>query len=92
MDKENAKNILAKELAKYRSYSYSSLVEKIGTVDTFEVGDSYQLEIEFRWDDRPDGDIRVVAGIDDGGWRAFLPITESFIMNHKGSFVDEAAT
>lgn len=92
MDKENAKRLLAEVLAKYRLQSYGSLVEKIGTVELLELDGSYQVEIEFHWDDKPDGNIRAVASIDDGGWRALVPLTDSFIMNQQGGFVDEAAT
>jgi len=30
-----------------------------------------------------------MASIDDGGWRAFAPLTRSFIKRADGSFVDE---
>jgi len=30
-----------------------------------------------------------LVSIDDGGWRAFFPTTESFIMAPNGSFVGE---
>jgi hypothetical protein len=50
----------------------------------------YQLETEAVWDGRKDGDLRVVASIDDGrGWRAFCPLTEGFIIAPDGSFVGE---
>jgi len=32
------------------------------------------------WDGRPGGDIRVLASIDDGGWRAFFPLTETLVV------------
>ena len=52
-------------------------------------GASYQVDIQVRWDDEPNGDIRVLAGIDDGGWRAFAPLTEDFILGPDGRFVGE---
>ena len=33
--------------------------------------------------------LRVMGSIDDGGWRAFVPLTQSFIMACDGSLVDE---
>jgi hypothetical protein len=42
------------------------------------------LEIQCFWDDRADGDIRVMGSIDDGGWRAFVPITDGFMMTPEG--------
>ena len=50
---------------------------------------SYQGEIRVFWDAEPDGAIRVMASIDDGGWRAFVPLTEDFILAPDGTFVGE---
>jgi hypothetical protein len=38
------------------------------------------LETQIVWDDKPGGDVRVLASIDDGGWRAFVPLCDSLIM------------
>ena len=38
------------------------------------------VEISAMWDDKSIGDIRVVALIDDGGWPAFVPVCDSFII------------
>lgn len=43
-------------------------------------------EVQAFWDDEPDGAIRVMASIDDGGWRAFVPLTEDFILAPDGTF------
>src|SRR5438874_858878 len=48
-----------------------------------------RVEVEALWDDRPDGNVRVMGSIDDGGWRAFVPLTESFVMACDGSLVGE---
>jgi hypothetical protein len=42
-------------------------------------GADYQIEVLFLWDDAPRGHVRVMASIDDGGWRAFVPLTRSFV-------------
>ena len=42
------------------------------------------------WDAHPNGNVRVSAGIDDGGLRAFLPLTSDFIKAPDGSFVGES--
>ena len=94
MDKKEAKRILAEELAKYRSRSYEKLKRLVSDVDAYTViGDSgadYQIEIEAVWDNNmPDGDLRVIAGIDDGGWRAFCPLTDDFVISPSGDFVVE---
>lgn len=93
MNKEEARSILVDSMERYRKRTYSELRCMIGDVENDNVvGQSrteYQLEFQVVWDDMPDGDLRVVASIDDGGLRAFMPLTESFIMNPFGEFVDE---
>ena len=95
MDKTEAKALLASELQKYRARGYSELRERIGSHDDYDVtapsGRRYQIEVNFFWDDRPDGDIRVGGSIDDGGWRAWIPVTDSFILSSTGRFVGEGA-
>lgn len=90
---EEAKEILAEELEKWRSRSYADLVTTIGEQAIKEVegksGVKYQIEIEVVWDDRHNGNLRVLGAIDDGGWRAFSPVTDDFILAPDGSFVDE---
>ena len=54
-------------------------------------GKQYQVEIEFFWDGKPDKNIRVMGAIDDGGLRAMMPLTESFILSPDGTFVGEDA-
>jgi hypothetical protein len=93
MDKEKARAVLAEALRPYRAKSYAALRDLIGQVDVYQIanpdGSDFQIEIEAFWDDKPDGDIRVMGGVDDGGWRAFLPLIDDFIMAPDGSFVGE---
>ena len=93
MNNADARRLLSKQLAVFRSESYERLVTRIGENKTTEVtapcGRTYQVEIQFFWDDGATGDIRVVGAIDDGGIRSFVPLTDSFIMNSHGDFVDE---
>ena len=49
----------------------------------------YQIETSVFWDGAKDRDLRVIVSIDDGGWRAFAPMTDDFIMAPDGSFVGE---
>jgi hypothetical protein len=56
---------------------------------TCDSGTWYQGEVQVMWDDKPDGAIRVMASIDDGGCRAFVPLTDDFILAPDGTFVDE---
>jgi len=87
MDKKEAREILAEHLGRYRAKTYSDLLPLVEAkqVDAFEVrgpsGTEYQLEFQFFWDSKAGGDIRVVGAIDDGGWRAYCPLSESFILS-----------
>lgn len=93
MDKTEAKDVLNRELEPYRARSYGQLVTLIGEPVVFEKagrsGTQYQIEIEAFWDNQPNSDVHVMGSIDDGGWRAFIPLTVSFIMTPGGAFVGE---
>lgn len=93
MDKSEARAVMAAQLDRYRAMSYAALRELIGETDAVEAagpsGAAYQVEIQVMWDDQPDGDLRVHAGIDDGGWRAFSPLTDDFLMAPDGTLVGE---
>jgi hypothetical protein len=84
MDNEEAIDLLERELERFRGQSYAQLMRRIPEDSlVYERsgagGKKYQVEIQFLWDDRPGGNIRVMGSIDDGGWRAVLPLTRSFI-------------
>lgn len=82
MDKKEARRILAQELAKYRRETYADLQRLFKEVDAYEVtapsGANYQIEIQAVWDDKPNGNLRVMGGIDDGGLRAYAPLTDVY--------------
>ena len=65
----------------------------LGDIETFQIngeaGVQYQVEFQAFWDDNLKQNIRISGAIDDGGWRAFSPITDSFIVAPDGSFVGE---
>jgi len=94
VDRAEASRILEGELALFREESYEELVRRV-SADSLHceragaAGSPYQVEIQFLWDGAPGGDILVMGSIDDGGWRAFLPLTRSFIKAADGSFVGE---
>ena len=93
MNKEEAKILLNTLLAKYRAKTYNDLQYLLNEQDTSEVeaesGAKYQLEIEAVWDDKKDGNLRVMGAIDDGGLRAFMPLTNHFIISPNGEFIGE---
>lgn len=43
-------------------------------------GKTYQVETSAFWDRDANGPIRVIVAIDDGGWRAFVPLTADDII------------
>lgn len=94
MDKGEASELLAKELEEWRAHSYSDLTSHIDSEPSTKEakgksGVTYQIEVEVFWDSKPQGDLRVLGAIDDGGWRAFSPLTDDFIVSPDGSFVGE---
>jgi hypothetical protein len=92
MDKAEAQQLLAAKLAELRRLSYAELLrykEPEGFEVTGPSGSWYQFEVQAFWDDPKQRHLRVLVSIDDGGWRAFLPWTDSFIIAPDGSFVGE---
>jgi hypothetical protein len=84
----------AQELDKLRRLSYSDLRDRfLNQQESFELpgpsGGSYQIELQAFWDDKRGGNLRVMGCIDDGGWRAFAPLGDSFIVAPDGSFVGD---
>ncbi len=93
MNKKEASEILGEVVATLRRLSYEQLLQFRGEPDVREiVGDSgtwYQVEVMAFTDDPKSGNLRVSFGIDDGGWRAFFPLTGDFIIAPDGTFVGE---
>lgn len=94
MNNQEARTVLASVLTPYRDHSYVQLCVMIGQPKrvlraTGPSGVEYQIDIDAYWDSRSGGDVRVFGCIDDMGWRAFLPLTDSFIKAPDGSFVGE---
>jgi hypothetical protein len=83
MDEREGRAVLSAVLAGYRAWPYARLSGMVGRVETAEVaGDSgvaYQVEVQFLWDDRPGGRVRVHGAIDDGGLRALVPLCDAFL-------------
>jgi len=47
------------------------------------------MEVQYFWDDAKLKTVRVMASIDDCGWRAFKPLCDSFIKAPDESFIGE---
>jgi hypothetical protein len=89
MNQDEAKAILEKELLDYRKRSYDELRSLIDHTEHFErsspSGITYQVEVQVFLDDKAKQTVRVMAAIDDGGCRAFIPLCDDFIIAPDGS-------
>jgi len=88
MNREEAMFLLNAKLDEYRKLGYDGLAAIVGDDEFPEVvgssGTQYQMEILIRWDGKRGGDVRVMGSIDDGGWRAFLPLCSDVLMTQDG--------
>ncbi|MGH2607051.1 MAG: hypothetical protein ACRDG5_10710 [Anaerolineales bacterium] len=93
MNEEEAWAILAQELREWRGRPYAALAAAVGDSWHAEViapsGARSQLEVNAVWDDRAGRNVRVIGSIDDGGLRAFVPLSDDFIVAPDGHFVGE---
>ena len=95
MSDEEAKGVLRAEFLKLQAAGYDELAERLaGKQERSEVialsGITYHVELEGFWDDKERRDLRVVASIDDGGLRAFLPFTDAFTISPSGSITEHS--
>jgi hypothetical protein len=93
-DRREAVALLETELDTFRAKSWAELRLQIDAEPFHKEIDLasnkwYQIEINTFWDDKPDGDIRVIGSIDDGGFRSFLPQSSDFIMDKDNNLVGE---
>ena len=93
MNKGEAIAILERQLERYRGRRYGELLRLLDESQYLEVtgrsGTCYQVKIYAFWDDERLAHLLVIGSIDDGGWRAFAPLTRDFIVAPDGSFVGE---
>jgi hypothetical protein len=95
MDEAEARALLDAEVERLRALAYEelkNLLDAEAEQITGSSGTMYTIETQAFGDDPRghSGDIRVMVSIDDGrGWRAFAPLTTSFIRAPDGSFVGE---
>jgi len=104
MTKAEMDAVLTDHLANYREWPYDQLAAKVkeGLEDHDESqaldGTEYQVEVQFFWDDKPEGNIRVMADLCAEPQRRLLGILpiylphaiSCFIMSPDGRFVGEA--
>ena len=82
MNTDIARAIAKRELAQYLDHTWNELRALLPNQPlTSEIVGSdskeYQIEVSLFWDSLPEQDIRISCSVDDGGIRAYFPITES---------------
>jgi hypothetical protein len=93
---EEAKAALRAEFLRLQAAGYTELAGRLAGKQersdlTSPSGATYHVELEGFWDDQEHRDLRVVASIDDGGLRAFLPFTDAFTISPSGSITEHSA-
>ena len=94
MRKHDYLKLLEPIVAEYRQKPYAFWSQQIGgepiiTEVTAGDGRACQVEIDAMWDHKPSGNVRVFVMIDDGGWRAFCPVSTDFVVAPDGACVGE---
>ena len=94
MDKTEARQLALDRITELRQMSYAELRDRfLEQRQCDEVravsGTVYQVETEGFWDDRKESHLRILVYVDDGGWAAFSPVGDGFIVAPHGSFVGE---
>lgn len=88
MDNAEAAALLKVHMEGYRVRHYCDLVRLVGNQEVVELrgvsGVTYQLEVDVQWDGLPGGALRVIGSMDDGGWRAFKPLCDDFVVAPDG--------
>lgn len=94
MDNSEALEILNQELDKYQDIPYAELQKKVSDkpigkeVRTYHDAD-YNVEIVINWSEDPGGKIKVLAFIEDGEMRSFIPLTKFFIKTPDDEIIDQ---
>ena len=94
MDKAEALQLAMGKVRELRAMPWAELRDRfLRMSETVAIagpsGATYQVKTHAVWDGKRDADLRVFVEVDDGGWRAFIPVSESFIIAPDGSFVGD---
>jgi len=92
MENEMLKSLLKEKLLEFQKLSYEELFQFMDNPKSEKYGegdDFYQVEMESLWDDAKGEtkNLRVMVAIDDGGIKAFSPLTDDFIITPDGKFI-----
>ena len=81
MDKVKAKSEIFKIMGNYKKKPYKYWENLIGKEPICFEKNKYQVEIQSFWYDKRKSKIRVFFSIDDGGIRAYFPLSYDFIIS-----------
>ncbi len=92
MKDEKLKSLLKERISELQRLPYEELCKFIDNSKNEEHGEGdncYQIEVESFWDDGKgiSENLHVMVSIDDGGLRAFFPLTGSFIITPDGKIL-----
>lgn len=87
MNRKDAKLLADGKISELELKPYATFLDKIGTVDTLSVdssdGGSYNIEIQYFWDNKPNESIRILVSVDYGGWSTIFPVSSSTVITNK---------
>lgn len=92
MNKKVANEIFEEKLIFLKQFNYEYLCKYL-TETKYETiigtdGKEYQMQIQAFWDDKPNEVLRMWISIDDGGWRAFIPMNRCFLIDKNNNIID----
>jgi hypothetical protein len=94
MDKSEAQKVLGEQLARFGKYTEVVPLVEAGHVENFEIcgtsGTTYKVEVQFFWEDKRKRNVRVFGSIDDGGIRAFVPLTQTLLISPSANVPPDA--
>jgi hypothetical protein len=83
MHNQEAMSVLNAKLDEFRALDFAELERQIGEAFHYQMtgpsGVEYQVEIQLLWEQAASDVILVMGSVDDGGLRAFAPLTTSFV-------------
>jgi hypothetical protein len=90
LDKGEAILTLSAVLDEVKTWPKDRLLNLLAEPDVRTVraasGVEYQIEVDAL---REGDDLRIIGGVDDGGWRSFAPLTMDFLISRDGRILDE---
>lgn len=88
MDRAEALSVLDRALSRYQAESHTELKRLVKKSEGVSMagasGVEYQVKVRAAWEAGQNGPLRVFAAVDDGGWRALLPVSRAFIVTPEG--------